>query len=157
VLAEAEMLYSPLVFKAMEIAYAAHHGQFDLSGVPYIFHPAFLAGQMDTEHEIIVALLHDVVEDTSVTFDDLITAGFPSNVIESIKLLTHNDGSPYFDYIRRVASNPIAHKVKLADLKHNRNPTRTMLPEYHNTSILKRVEKYAKAIEILETSAEENE
>jgi len=142
--------YTPLIFKAMEIAYNAHSGQLDKSGVPYIFHPAYLAAHMDTEHEIITALLHDVVEDTEVTFDDLAAAGFPIEVLEAVKLLTHNDNSPYFEYISRVAANQIARKVKLADLRHNGNPTRTILPEHNNAGFIKRMERYAKAVEILE-------
>jgi (p)ppGpp synthase/HD superfamily hydrolase len=143
-------VYSPLVFKAIKMAYNAHEGQFDKSGVPYIFHPAYLAGQMDTEDEIIVALLHDVVEDTSITFDDFTAAGFSVNAIEAIRLLTHADNSPYFDYIQRVKTNQIARKVKLADLRHNGNPTRKVLPDHLKTGIEKRMERYAKAVEILE-------
>ena len=142
--------YSALIFKAMEIAYKSHEGQLDKSGMPYIFHPAYLASQMETEQEIIVALLHDVVEDTEVTFEDLEKEGFPSEVMEAIKLITHNDYSPYFDYIRRVAGNPISRKVKLADLHHNGNPTRTRKPEHDSPGLQKRMERYPRAIEMLE-------
>lgn len=116
--------YTPLINRALQIAYEAHHGQTDASGTPYIFHPAFLAAQMDTEEEIITALLHDVVEDTTVTFESLESEGFSQNVLAALRLLTHNDGSEYMDYVRRIKENPLAAKVKLADLGHNSNPTR---------------------------------
>jgi (p)ppGpp synthase/HD superfamily hydrolase len=141
--------YTPLIFKAIKIAHNAHSGQFDKSGIPYIFHPVYLASQMDSEAEIITALLHDVVEDTSVTLDDLAAEGFTADVLEAVEILTHTDNSPYFDYINRAAGNPIARKVKLADLKHNSNPTRT-LPEHDDAEFHKRIERYTKAIKVLE-------
>ena len=116
-------LYTPLINKALKIAYDAHYGQTDKSGTPYIYHPAFLAAQMDTEEEIVTALLHDVVEDTTVTLSDLEREGFPPTVIDAVRLLTHKSGS-YLGGIIGLEKNPIAVKVKLADLRHNNNPTR---------------------------------
>jgi len=112
------MIYTKNTRKAMKIAYYAHHGQLDKSGVPYIYHPIHLAEQMKTEEECIVALLHDVVEDTNITFEEL-EKEFPDKIIQALKLLTHDDSVPYMDYIRKLKYNPIAKNVKMADLAHN--------------------------------------
>ena len=117
------MIYTPLTIRAMQIAYDAHHGQTDKAGVPYIFHPLHLAEAMENEICCCTALLHDVVEDTAVTLEEL-AAVFPPEVVEAVALLTHEEGTDYFDYVRRIRSNPIALKVKLADLAHNSDATR---------------------------------
>lgn len=117
------MIYTPLTNKAMRIAYKAHHGQMDYNGIPYIFHPIHLAEQMDDEISCCAALLHDVVEDTDVTMEKLAQV-FPQEVIEVLKLLTHEKGADYFDYVRAIKEHPIARKVKLADLDHNSDQTR---------------------------------
>ena len=117
------MIYTPLTIRAMQIAYDAHHGQTDKAGVPYVFHPLHLAEAMENEICCCTALLHDVVEDTAVTLEDL-AAVFPPEVVEAVALLTHEEGTDYFDYVRRIRSNPIALKVKLADLAHNSDATR---------------------------------
>ena len=117
------MVYTPLTNKALVFSYNAHHGQLDYNGIPYIFHPLHLAEQMDDEISCCAALLHDVVEDTAVTLEDL-AAVFPPEVVEAVALLTHEEGTDYFDYVRRIRSNPIALKVKLADLAHNSDATR---------------------------------
>ena len=117
------MIYTELTIKAMVLAYNAHHGQFDKGGVPYIFHPIHLAEQMDDEISTCVALLHDTVEDTDVTLEQL-AAEFPREIVEAVDLLTHRDSVDYFDYVRAIKANPIAVKVKLADLAHNGDPKR---------------------------------
>ena len=117
------MIYTELTNKALKIAYAAHHGQVDYNGIPYIFHPIHLAEQMDDEISCCAALLHDVAEDTSMTLEDL-AKEFPEEVIAVLRLLTHGKDVPYFDYVRAVKANPIAVKVKLADLDHNSDQTR---------------------------------
>lgn len=118
------MIYTDITRKAMKIAYDAHHGKADLSGAPYIFHPMHLAEQMDTEYACCAALLHDVVEDTDVTVEDLRAAGFPLEVTVAVSLLTHDSEEDYFDYVRRLKDNPIARAVKLADLQHNSDLSR---------------------------------
>ena len=149
------MLYTKLTEKAMKIAYEQHDGQKDKAGLPYIFHPYHLAEQMgDDEYAICVALLHDVVEDTDMEFSDLERAGFPDEVIAALKCLTHEEGVPYLGaYIEGIKANPLARKVKLADLRHNSDPTR--LPPAKNAEEQhwreKRMEKYAKAIAFLES------
>ncbi|MBQ9111504.1 MAG: HD domain-containing protein [Oscillospiraceae bacterium] len=140
------MIYTALTKKAMQIAYAAHHGQTDKTGVPYIFHPMHLAEQMEDEYSACAALLHDVVEDTELTFSDLEAEGFPAEVIEALMLLTHDPAVPYLDYVKAVRPNPIARAVKLADLHHNSDLTRL---DTVDERALQRVEKYAKAIAIL--------
>ena len=117
------MLYTPLTRKAMKIAYDAHHGQVDKGGLPYIFHPLHLAEEMEDEVSCCAALLHDVAEDTSVTLEDL-AKEFPSEVIAVLELLTHREDVPYFDYVRSVRANPIAVKIKLADIAHNSDQSR---------------------------------
>ncbi len=117
------MIYTELTNKAMRIAYAAHHGQVDYNGIPYIFHPTHLAEQMEDEISCCAALLHDVVEDTDVSMEDLARA-FPKDVIDVLKLLTHAEDVDYFDYVRAIKANPIAVKVKLADIAHNSDQSR---------------------------------
>ena len=119
------MIYTEMTIKAMKIAYDAHLGQLDYNGVSYIFHPYHLAEQMDDEISCTVALLHDVVEDTSITFADL-EQMFPKQVVEIVMLLTHDEKVDYFEYIRKIKTNAIATKVKLADIKHNSNEARSL-------------------------------
>ena len=140
------MIYTELTKKAMQIAYNAHHGAYDKGGMPYIHHPLHLAEQMSTEEETAVALLHDVIEDNCVTADELISKGIPACVTEAVVLLTKPLDEDYPDYVRRVAENPLAKKVKLADLKHNSDISR--LSDVTEAD-LARLEKYKKAIEIL--------
>lgn len=140
------MINTKLTKKAMIIAYNAHMNQFDLAGVPYIYHPIHLAEQMEKETECITALLHDVVEDTCITFDQL-EKEFPSEVIEALILLTHNKKTNYINYIKRLKTNPIAKKVKIADIIHNSDESR--LDRITIKYILKK-KNYKKALEILQ-------
>ena len=142
------MIYTEMTIKAMKIAYDAHLGQLDYNGVPYIFHPYHLAEQMEDEISCTVALLHDVVEDTSITFADL-EQMFPKQVVEIIMLLTHDEKVDYFEYIRKIKTNAIATKVKLADIKHNSNEARSLGSNLTKEQLLYWKEKYAKAKEIL--------
>lgn len=146
------MLYTELTQKAMRICYDAHKDIFDKGGVPYVFHPFHVAEQMETEEEICTALLHDVLEDSEWTLAQLAAEGFPSPVLEALVLLTHNDGSPYLDYVRRLKYNPIAAKVKMADLRHNSTAGR--IPRM-TTRDQERLEKYRRAMEILTGIEEE--
>ena len=118
------MIYTDLTVKAIKTAFKAHEGAVDRSGLPYITHPLHLAESMDTEDETVAAILHDVVEDTDITIDDLRKEGFTETQLEAVRLLTHEDGISYMDYVKRLKSNPIAKKVKLSDLKHNMDRTR---------------------------------
>lgn len=138
--------YTALTRKAMRICYAAHEGQVDKSGVPYVFHPLHLAEQMETEEEICTALLHDVVEDTKWTLAELEAEGFPASVLDAVRLLTREKDVPYMAYIERLSGNQIARKVKLADLEHNSDLTRLIEVTERD---LRRQEKYFLAKEFL--------
>ena len=142
------MIYTPLTKKALRICFDCHKDQVDKTGLPYVFHPFHLAEQMTDEISTICALLHDVVEDTELTFDDLEKKGFPAEVTDVLRLLTHADDVPYFDYIEKISHNPIARQVKLADLAHNSDLSRMNDSEIDEWAI-KRTEKYKKAIEML--------
>ena len=144
------MIYTKLTNKAMKLAYDAHHGQLGFNGVPYIFHPYHLAEQMPDEITTCAALLHDVVEDTDVTIEDL-EAEFPKEVTDAVRLLTHDKSVDYLDYIRALQDNPVARTVKLADLDHNQDETRITDPDAVPEKKRRRWrEKYAKAREILD-------
>lgn len=112
------MIYTPKTIKAMKLAYTAHHGQIDKAGVPYIFHPIHVAEQMDTEKRTILALLHDVVEDTDITLSQ-IEEKFGKDIADVLALLTHEKNVPYLDYIKAVKTNEDAKAVKIADMTHN--------------------------------------
>ena len=140
------MLYTDLTKKAMKICFEAHKNQRDKDGLPYVFHPFHVAEQMETEEEICTALLHDVVEDSDWTLDRLAAEGFPFSVLEALSLLTHNDDTPYLEYVARLKGNPIAAAVKRADLEHNSMPGRLTKMTKRD---LERLEKYRRAREIL--------
>ena len=134
----------------MIIAYNAHKNQFDKSGVPYIYHPFHVAEQMKTENECIVALLHDVVEDTEITLEQLESI-FSDEIIEPLKLLTKDNITSYYDYIMRIMKNPIAKSVKIEDLKHNLDLTRL---DVITEDDIKRENRYKKALLILSDDLE---
>lgn len=140
-------LNSERVKKALEICFDAHKNQSDLSGKPYIFHPIHLAEQMETENEICTALLHDVVEDSDYTLEDFLDMGFPAEVIEAVQLLTHDPKVSYPDYIAALKDNPLARKVKLADLRHN-SDTKRFSPVTERD--FQRLKKYQDALKVLE-------
>lgn len=124
----------------------AHAGQVDKAGRPYILHPAYVASRVDGDTAKAVAWLHDVVEDTPVTFADLASEGVSDEVTAILKLLTHEPGVPYGEYIDRIKADPVARTVKLADLRHNSDLTRlTNITERD----IRRAEKYRRAIETL--------
>ena len=141
------MLYTPMTKRALKLCFEAHKGQVDKSGMPYVFHPFHLAEQMVDEPTTVVALLHDLIEDTEYTLADLRQMGFSGEVIAAIALMTHADGVPYMEYVAQIKANPIAKAVKLADLKHNSDLSRldTVTPKDEA-----RAEKYKTAIALLE-------
>ena len=140
------MCFTDLTKKALKVSFNAHKEQVDNCGMPYVYHPYRLAEQMDDEYSTCVALLHDVVEDTDITIEDLKEMGFPNEVLEAIALVTHDDDTPYFDYVRQIKTNPIATAVKLADLQDNSNYERLEKVEIKD---LHRLEKYREAKRIL--------
>lgn len=140
------MVYTEQTKKALKLCFEAHKNQVDKSGMPYVFHPFHLAEQMTDEKTTVVALLHDVIEDTDYTFDDLREIGFENDVVDALALLTHNNDTPYMEYVAKIKTNPIARAVKLADLQHNSDLTRLNVVD---EKALKRKEKYAAAIKML--------
>ena len=146
------MIYTNLTKKALKLCFEAHKNQVDKTDMPYVFHPFHLAEQMDNEIATVCALLHDVVEDTDYTFKDLRGMGFPQEVLDVLRLLTHAEDVPYMDYVKALSVNPVARQVKLADLRHNSDLSR-MSPGDIDEWALRRNEKYQKAIDFL-TSTE---
>lgn len=140
------MIYTKMTKLALKICFEAHRDQLDKSGLPYVFHPFHLAEQMTDEETTVVALLHDVVEDTHITLGDLEKLGFGEKILEAISLMTHSEGVDYMDYVAKIKTNPIARAVKLADLRHNSDMTR--LDTVTDWDI-KRAEKYKRAILLL--------
>jgi len=133
---------------AIALVAKAFEGRFDKGGQPYILHCLFVMFQMDpTDHELmIIAVLHDLLEDTDYTIEDLRAMGFSERVLTALTLLTHIDGVPYMDYIRAIAMNPDARKVKRADLRHNSD---IMRMKGLRGKDFQRLEKYHTAYEYL--------
>ena len=130
---------------AIQLAMEAHRGQRDKAGAPYILHPLRVMLSMATETEMItaVSVLYDVVEDGGITIDDLRRAGYSEEILNAIDYLPRRDGEEYDQFIDRVKGNPLAIKVKIADLKDNSDLGRiTELKE----NDYKRLEKYRRAL-----------
>lgn len=140
------MIYNEHTNKAIKLAYKMHHGQFDKNGLPYIFHPWHLAEQMDDKDSIVVALLHDVLEDCEIDVQELVEAGFNQRVIDALIILKHDANTDYYDYIKKVGQNELARRVKIADLRHNADLTR--LDTVGNKD-LARAEKYNNSLKYL--------
>lgn len=131
---------------AKTIAKVAHNGQVDKAGRPYIEHPLTVADMLNEPDEKVVALLHDVLEDSDFTADDLHKMEFPQDVIDAVCALTRESEESRRNYIRRVKENPLATRVKLADLRHNMDLSR--LPSVSDGD-LERTERYKKEYEFL--------
>ncbi len=147
------MVYTELTNKALRFAYKAHHGQLDYNGIPYVFHPLHLAEQMEDEVSCCAALLHDVVEDTPYTLEDL-RREFPECVVETVALLTHDAQADsnleaYYENIRRIKLHPVARKVKLADIAHNADQSRCIGSELSQEQRTRWQQKYQTALQIL--------
>tara|TARA_B100000989_G_C19407904_1_gene412948 strand:- start:463 stop:885 length:423 start_codon:yes stop_codon:yes gene_type:complete len=133
--------------RAIQIAVEAHAGAKDKGGKPYILHPINVMMRLETEEEQIVAILHDVVEDTDWTFEALSEEGFPRNIIEALRTITkHSQDEDYEEFIKRSLNNEIGRKVKIADLKENLDITR--IGELEKKDV-KRINKYKRALEVL--------
>ena len=143
------MIYTENTKKALKLCFEAHKEQKDKSGLPYVFHPFHLAEQMEDEESTVVALLHDVAEDTDYTLEDIAAMGFSRNVMEALALLTHDEAVPYMEYVKALRNNLIARRVKLADLRHNSDLSRLDADQIDEKA-LARVKKYADAIKLLE-------
>ncbi len=134
---------------AKQIATKAHQGQLDKADQPYITHPEFVASQVTGDEAKAVAWLHDVVEDTPVTFADLHAAGLSESVIAGVAAITKRDDEDYESYLGRVAANPLARAVKLADLTHNMDLSRLKVI---TDKTRERLEKYKSAFAKLSKS-----
>lgn len=136
---------------ALQIATKAHEGQVDKSNTPYINHPIHVASLVDTENEKIVALLHDVVEDTDVTIEDLRATGFSEIILDAVYAITRQADESLNAYMRRIKSNPLATKVKIADITHNMDLSRL---DTITDKDLERNKRYQKQIKSLIDSSE---
>ena len=145
------MIYTYWTRAAANVAFNAHRNQADTCGFPYIMHPLHVAEQMDTEDETIVALLHDVVEDGHISLTELSRMGFNDTVVHAVSLLTHYKYMSYKEYLERLKSDPVARKVKLADIEHNMDETRysACFGLVSEEIILRRRRKYAAAKKFL--------
>ena len=129
--------------RAIAIAAEAHTGQVDKAGAPYILHPIRVMLRVTSIEEQMTAVLHDVVEDTTITLDMLLAEGFPIEVVRAVDALTKRSGETYEAFVARAAMDPIGRSVKLADLAENSDLTRIQSP---TTKDIERVEKYRRAI-----------
>lgn len=142
-----------LLEKAIGLALRVHRGQRDRYGRPYILHPLHVMLQMDNDVEMMAAVLHDVIEDSDTTLADLQAEGFPPEVLEAVRLMTHDKGAiSYEAYVRRLKPNEIARKIKMADLKHNMDIRRM---DRVRPADVERLEKYRRAWEMLTTNSNE--
>jgi (p)ppGpp synthase/HD superfamily hydrolase len=135
--------------KALQIASKAHEGQKEKDGLPYILHPLRVMNSVEGEEAKIVAILHDVIEDTSVTEDDLRREGFDESIIAAVLYVTHRKDESYADYVVRCKANDTARRVKLADLEDNTRPTRALLRPDRLEPDLARLRKYFLAYKFL--------
>ena len=132
--------------RAIMIAVQAHAGQIDKGGAPYILHPLRMMLKLTSDQERIAAVLHDVVEDTDWTIERLRAEGFSEQVLRAIESVTHRDGEPYEDFLRRAAIDPIGRRVKMADLEDNLDLSRITDVTDRDRA---RVEKYRRALQTL--------
>ena len=132
--------------RAIEIAARTHAGQLDKGGAPYILHPLRVMLRVAPGAQQIVAVLHDVVEDSEVTFEDLEREGFSAEVISGLRAVTKIEGESYEDFVARAALDPVGKAVKLADLMENSDLSRIAEPSQKD---LERVAKYGRAIQYL--------
>ena len=145
------MIYSDLVKKACLISFEAHKDDRDKGGYPYVYHPFYLASQFNDENCVCVAFLHDVIEDHGdrFSFSSLKDDGFGGDILDALRLLTHKSGVDYMEYVKAIAANPIARKVKMADLLHNMDSSR------NNGTLPPKIELYKEAYKYLAAIEEE--
>lgn len=152
ILDEQRERYNILLALAIKVATEAHKNQKDKGGNPYIEHPKAVAVQVNNIEHKIVAYLHDVVEDTEITLDDLAEMGFTYRIVNSVRLLTKTDKLTYEEFLKRLKADDNARHVKIADLKHNMDISRIPEPTEKDH---KRIEKYKRSLEFLESSRSE--
>ncbi len=140
-----------LIEKSLEIALEAYSGQYDKAGKIYILHPLRIMSKMKTEEEMSAALLHDVIEDSRITAEDLLKHGIPENIVEAVQYLTKKNGESYDAFIERVLLNKLATKIKKADIEDNINVLRL---NSVNVKDLERIAKYHKAWHIIDKNSD---
>lgn len=141
----------PTLDEAIALAAQAHSGQVDKAGQPYVLHLLRAMFRVETEQERIIAVLHDLVEDTSYTFDDLRALGYSADILEALDCVTRRPEETYEQFIDRAAANPLARRVKLADLEDNMDIRRyTTLTEHD----LERLQRYLRAWQQLKAIVE---
>ena len=133
--------------RAIEIATTAHTGQVDKAGEPYIHHPLRVMLSVSTPDERLVAVLHDVIEDTVISSKDLLAEGFSSRIVDAVVALSKSEGQTYEQYIESVAQNSLARVVKLADLEDNSDLSRIPNPTERDCE---RLEKYRRTRTFIE-------
>ena len=133
-----------LIYKALEIVTTLFEHDKDKGGMPYMLHIIYVYKHVNSIEEKVIALLHDVIEDTDYTYDDLRKLGFNKQIISALELMTHDDNVPYMEYVAAIKTNPIARAVKIADLRHNSDLSRIDVVTPRD---MERAEKYKKAIE----------
>jgi (p)ppGpp synthase/HD superfamily hydrolase len=144
-----DMNGSEMIAAARLIAKLAHKGQKDKAGIDYFTHPEAVAAMLETPEEKVVGYLHDTVEDTDVTVEEIRTV-FGDEIADAVALMTHADGVPYMDYVKEIGKNPLARKVKLADLTHNMDISRIPNPTQRDYDRIEK--KYKPAYEYLKGS-----
>jgi (p)ppGpp synthase/HD superfamily hydrolase len=132
--------------RAIEIAAGAHAGKKDKAGAPYILHPLRVMLKLSSPEEQITAVLHDVVEDSDLTLEDIRRAGFSVTILTAVASVTRRKGEAYNQYVLRAAANPIGRRVKLADLEDNCDLSRIANPTRQDQT---RIEEYRRAIEMI--------
>jgi (p)ppGpp synthase/HD superfamily hydrolase len=135
--------YESLLQRAIAIAAKAHEGQVDKAGNPYLAHPLFVMDHVNSLEEKIVAVLHDAIEDSELTFEQLRSEGFPEVIISAIAAITKIEGEAYAAYLERAIANPIALRVKIADVTHNLDLRRIAHP---TEADFQRIAKYKKVL-----------
>ncbi|MGK7876829.1 MAG: GTP pyrophosphokinase [Xenococcaceae cyanobacterium] len=133
-----EMNQEALLNQAIELARKAHEEQVDKAGKPYIGHPIRVMNNLATVEEKIVGILHDVIEDSDITLENLTALGFPQVLVEAIDAITKRSGENYEAYLSRVMSNPIALRVKIADMRDNMDKSRIAEPTEKDCERLKK-------------------
>lgn len=146
------MIYTENTKKAIKLMFEKHKDQVDKDNIPYVFHLWHVAESMEDEDTTVAALLHDIIEDTDTTFDDIKNLGFNERIIEALTYLTRTNDEDYIEYIKKLSNNLIATKVKLSDLKHNSDLSRRNAITKKD---IKRHERYLRSIEILEEKLNE--
>ena len=136
--------------EAIRIAVEAHRGQKDRGGAPYVLHPLRMMFRMQTEAERMAAVLHDVVEDTDWTLDDLRARGFAEEVVEAVDRLTRREDESYEAFVERAGAHPVARRVKIADLEDNMDVRRTGAVSARDTE---RLNRYLRAWRLLTSDA----